>query len=116
MLRTPAPATAGSLAEQLGLATPEFQDVELAPVVFRRARAKITAGKPTQREMLVSATAVEALVGSLGFASASAMFAAAFGVLVDEALLVIASLSEIEAGGAVCGYRLVLREAVKLEV
>ena len=38
LLRVPAPAVAGDVTEQLGLATPEFQDVELAPVVFRRAR------------------------------------------------------------------------------
>ena len=31
MLRMPALASAGDVAEQLGLATPEFQDVELAP-------------------------------------------------------------------------------------
>ena len=38
LLRMPAPATAGDVTEQLGLAMPEFQDVELAPVVFRKAR------------------------------------------------------------------------------
>lgn len=116
MLRMPAPATPGSAAERLGLATPEFQDVELAPVVFRKARAKVAAGKAAVREMLVSAAAVTALVANSGLASASAMFAAAFGVLVDEALLTIESVSEITAGGAICGYRLLLREAVALEV
>jgi len=116
MLRMPAPATPGSAAEQLGLATPEFQDVELAPVVFRKARAKVATKKAAEREMLVSATAVKALLGSSGFASASAMFAAAFGVLVDEALLTIVSASEIEAGGEICGYTLLLREPVVLGI
>ena len=37
MLRLPAPAVPGDATEQLGLAVPEFQDVELAPVVFRSA-------------------------------------------------------------------------------
>lgn len=116
MLRMPAPATPGSAAEQLGLATPEFQDVELAPVVFRKARAKVAMEKAAKREMLVSATAVRALVANSGLTSASAMFAAAFGVMVDEALLTIESVSELAAGGAICAYRLLLREPVALEV
>ena len=116
MLRMPAPAIPGSAAEQLGLAVPEFQDVALAPVVFRKARAKVGAGKATLREVLVSATAVTALVTNSGFASASAMFASAFGVLVDEALLTIVSFSEIEAGGVICGYRLLLCEPVAIEI
>ena len=40
MLRIPAPAIAGDTAEQLGLATPQFQDVELTPVVFHNTAAK----------------------------------------------------------------------------
>ncbi len=115
-LRLPAPAVPGSAAEQLGLAVPEFQDVELAPVVFRKTRAKVAADKPAQREMLVSATAVIALVANSGIASASALFASAFGVLVDDALLTITSFSEMEAGGAICSYRLLLREPVAIEV
>jgi hypothetical protein len=116
MLRMPAPATAGSAAEQLGLATPEFQDVELAPVIFRNSRAKVALGKPAQRELLVSATGVNALAGNTGFSSANAMFSDAFGVLVDDALLAIVSATELEAGGAICAYRLLLREPVALEV
>ncbi len=116
MLRLPAPATPNSAAEQLGLAVPVFEDVELAPVIFRKARARLAAGKPAQFEMLVSATAVVALVADSGVASASALFASAYGVLVDDALLTIVSLSEMEAGGVICGYRLLLREAASLEV
>jgi hypothetical protein len=116
MLRMPAEAVAGSAAEQLGLATPGFQDVPLEPVAFRRSRAKIDEGKPMQAELLVSATAVKALLGDVGFASAGTMFAAAFGVLVDQVLMTIVSASEIEAGGTACGYRLLLREPIALEV
>lgn len=116
MLRMPAPAIPGSTAEQLGLATPEFQDIELAPAVFRKARAKVAAGKAAQMELIVSAAAVTGLVANSGFASASALFATAFGVLLDEALMTIVSASEIEAGGSICGYRLLLREPAALEV
>jgi hypothetical protein len=116
MLRMPASAVAGNVGEQLGLATPEFQDVPLGPVAFRRSRAKIVEGKATQTELLVSATAVKALLGDDNFASAGAMFAAAVGVLVDQVLMTIVSASEIEAGGTACGYRLLLREPVALEI
>ncbi len=47
------------------------------------------------------------------FASADALFASAFGVLVDDALLTITAATELEAGGAVYAYRLALREAIR---
>ncbi|MBS1822552.1 MAG: hypothetical protein JST61_11360 [Acidobacteria bacterium] len=111
MLRTPAPAMAGDNTEQLGLATPQFQDIELAPAVFRKGPGRAAKDGTLQRELLLSATAVEALTGSGGFAAANALFATAFGVLVDNTLLAIAAFEEIEAGGSVCGYRLTLSEA-----
>ena len=110
MLRIPAPAIAGDTAEQLGLATPQFQDVELTPVVFHNTAAKTTSGKATQRDLLISATAVEALTGSQNLASVRELFDSAFGVLIDDALLTIVSANELEAGGQVCGYRIALRE------
>jgi hypothetical protein len=112
MLRLPAPAIAGDSAEQLGLATPLFQDIELSPAVFRKALASTTKDGRYQRELLLSATTVAALTGSHNFASADALFATAFGILIDDTLLSIVSAKEIEAGGVPCGYRLTLREPV----
>lgn len=112
LLRMPAMAGAGDVTEQLGLAQPQFQDVELAPVVFRSARAKVVEGKAPQWELLVSGRAVQTLTGSLGFAAAESMFAAAFGVLIDGVLMTVASATAAEAGGAAYLYRLVLRAPV----
>jgi hypothetical protein len=109
MLRIPAPASAGDITEQLGLAVPTFQDVELAPVIFRSARATIAEGKAAKWELLVSATTVQTMLGSLGFGAAEAIFAAAFGVLVDGVLLTIESATAAQADGAAYLYRLVLR-------
>jgi hypothetical protein len=109
MLRMPAPASAGDVTEQLGLAVPQFQDVELAPVVLQR-------GSAAGREMLVSANAVNALVGSMGYSAASVLFADAFGVLVDEVLMEVESVAETEVSGAAYIYRLMLREPVALRV
>ncbi len=116
LLRMPAPAGAGDIAEQLGLETPQFQDVELAPAAFRKARAAGTGSGKEDWELLVSATAVQALVGSLGYSAASALFSTAFGVLIDGVLLTIVSATESEALGQPYVYRLWLREPVANEV
>jgi hypothetical protein len=106
MLRMPAPAVPADAAEQLGLATPAFQDLPLAPVVMRASRAESTA---TKHELLVSASAIEALVGSLAYASASVLFANAFGVFENDTLHEIVSASAEEANGEPYIYRLFLR-------
>jgi hypothetical protein len=121
LLRMPANASAGDTTEQLGLAVPEFQDVELAPVVFRKARQAASAltvavDKATRWELMVSATAVQKVVGSLGYSAASVLFATAFGVLVDGVLMEVISDTEAEVFGAPYVYRLVLRAPVALVV
>ncbi|MDP9040228.1 MAG: hypothetical protein M3O02_13315 [Acidobacteriota bacterium] len=109
LLRIPAPAVAADPAEQLGLATPQFQDLPLAPVVFRKARASAPPGKPPRSEMLVSASIVTRLAGSQSFASASALFASALGVLVDDVLFEILASTEEQVFGQPYVFRLVLR-------
>jgi hypothetical protein len=121
LLRIPAQANAGDVTEQLGLAVPEFQDVELAPVVFRKARQaasalSVTVGEAAKWELMVSATAVQALVGSLGYSAASVLFATAFGVLIDGVLMEVESATESEVCGVPYVYRLVLRAPVALIV
>lgn len=109
MLRMPTPAVPADVTEQLGIATPTFQDLPLAPVAFRKARAVVAIGKAAKWELLVSATVVDGLVGSLAYASASVLFADAFGVLSDDELLEIESATEEQVFGQPYVYRLVLR-------
>jgi hypothetical protein len=119
MLRVPAPAVPADPTEQLGIATPLFQDLPLAPVVYRKARATLAEGKPAKSELIVSASAIERLVGSLTYASASILFANAVGILAgpatdfgadtDAELLDIVSASAEEAYGQPYVYRLILR-------
>ena len=118
MLRMPAPAVPADPTEQLGIATPTFQDLPLAPVVYRKARATLAEGKPAKSELLVAASAIERLVGSLAYASASVLFANAAGILAgptgpdasaDSDLLEIVSTSAEEAFGQPYLYRLILR-------
>jgi hypothetical protein len=105
LLRYPAPATAGAEAEELGLATPEFQDMELAPAVFRKMESTAT--------LLVAATAVSALVTSLAFDSAEVLFAVAAGVVVEGVLYVIEkSVASLAMGEPYC-YCLTLKAPVR---
>jgi hypothetical protein len=116
MLRLPSPGMVGDVTEQLGLAVPQFQDVELAPVAFRKARGTTAEGNAARCELLVSATAVKGLVGSLGYSAESVLCARAFGVLVDGVLMEIESATESEAGGMPYVYRLQLRTPAALMV
>lgn len=108
LLRMPAPAVPADVTEQLGIAVPLFQDLPLAPVVYRKARATVAIGKRAKWELLVSATAVRKIVTSLAYASAGVLFATAFGVLSDDELLEIGSATEEQAFGQPYLYRLVL--------
>ena len=117
LLRAPAPANPDDDGEQLGLAVPQFQDSPLRPVVYRRVRPKLSsvANTPAQYELLVSVTAVNALIGTQAFDSAETLFAVAFGVLIDGDLMQIESATTSEIGGAPYLYRLLLRAPLALQ-
>jgi hypothetical protein len=108
LLRMPAPASPLA-SEQLGLATPYFQDVPLAPVAFRKARTPMTPGKAARTELLVSATTVEATTGTLDYNSAATLFAEALGIVIDDELFAIESATTEQAFGKPYLYRLTLR-------
>ena len=121
LLRMPANATAGDATEQLGLAVPEFQDVELAPVVFRKTRQAASAlsvksDKGARWELMVSATVVEKVVGSLGYSAASVLFATTFGVLIDGVLMEVVSATQSELFGTPYVYQLELQAPLALAV
>jgi hypothetical protein len=109
MLRMPAPAVPADVAEQLGIATPTFQDLPLAPVVYRKARATLAAGEAARYELLVSAAVIKGIVGSLAYASASVLFATASGILCGDELMEIVTASEEQVFGRPYVYRLQLR-------
>ena len=114
LLHIPAHAIPGDIGEQLGLAFPEFQDVAIGPAVFRKVRPRLasaTKERPADSELLLSASAVLQVVGSLAYGSADVLFASACGVVVDGATLEITSVTSAEAFGSVYLYRLGLRAA-----
>lgn len=101
LLRVPLPAIAGEEGEQLGLAEPQFHDVELDPCVFRKVGST--------DELLVSAVAVQKAVGSLEFDSAHVLFATAAGVLVDGVLFLVGDVTALQSGDAAICYRVGLK-------
>lgn len=107
MLHVPSPAVPGDLGEQVGLSLPGFQDVALGPVAVRRVLAGSGAKTAAAEcELLVSATAVERLLGSLAFNSAAILFASAASVTVGGTMYRIVSAVSTELFGAVYLYRL----------
>ena len=104
LLRIPAPAIAGAQAEELGLATPAFNDVVLGPVVFRKAESTA--------KMVVSASVVKGIVGSLAFDSVDVLFETAVGVVVDGVVYVIEGCVASRAGREVYCHCLSLRAPV----
>jgi len=112
LLHIPAPAVPGDIGEQVGLATPLFQDAPIGPAILRKVRPKIatfTTERTAESELLVSASAVAKIVGSLGYDSADVLFASACGVLIDGELMEITSATSVEGFGSVYLYRLGLR-------
>jgi hypothetical protein len=105
LLRLASPAVPGDEAEQLGLATPGFQDVELAPAVFHKAN--------NVHKLVISASAVAAVVGSLEFDSAEVLFETAVGVVIDEVVYEITNSFSSQAMGVAYCYWLELQLPVR---
>jgi hypothetical protein len=115
-LRVPMAATPSDDSEQLGLATPGFQDVELGPVAFRKARARLGVVEVPRYELMVSASSVKGLVGSLGYESVAVLFQVIAGVVVGERLLFVESCTASQVAGEIYCYRLGLRGPAGLVV
>lgn len=105
LLRIAASAVAGNDAEQLGLMTPLFQDVVLGPATFRKA--------DSVAKLLVSASAVLEVVGSLGYDSANVLFEVAIGVLIDDLLYEITNCVAQQSMGRPYSYCLTLKPPVR---
>ena len=108
LLRLPTNAVAGSDSEQLGAASPSYEDIPLSPAVFRRLRPKLRAGAANQYELLISASSVQAQLGLMELGSTDQLFAMAVGVFVDGELMLIVAAAEAEAFGCPYLYRLIL--------
>jgi hypothetical protein len=111
-LRFPVPAAVAVDAEQLGLSTPQFQDMPLSPAVFRKARIAMVEGEAGKYELLLSPSAVANAVTVQQVASADVLFAMASGIAVNGVLFLIEATSFTEWLGNVCLYRVLLRESL----
>lgn len=102
VLRMPGLAVSGSDAEQMGLGTPQFQDVPLGPAAWRKVGVDST--------LLLAAAGVVELMASQGFASAETLFQTAVGVVVDGVLYGITNCEPIARAGVPCAYRVSVKE------
>lgn len=109
MLRLPTNGVAESDGEQLGQAVPSYEDIPLSPAVFRRLRAELKDGMVNRYELLISASSVGVQLGLLQLSSTSQLFGMAYGIVVDEELMLIEAAAEAEAFGKPYLYRLILR-------
>lgn len=107
-LRYPMVAQSGQDLEQLGLSAPAFEDVPLGPAVFRRLHAAIGKDGTTKYELLISASAVNAQMATLGLSSIAELFAAALGMVVRGSLLGVLGVTASEAFGQAYLYRVQL--------
>ena len=101
-LRLPSPAVPADDSEQLGLATPLYQDTPLEPVSFRKADSATIV-------LLVSATAIKAIAGILAFDSVDVLFANAVGLVIDGVLYRIESNATSQSMGEPYCYCLTLK-------
>ena len=107
-----APLTTDSTdAGQVGVNSPNFQQLPLSPATFRKIRVAMQEDQLSRYELLISATAVQQQVSALQLASADALFDTAAGVEINGTQFVIESRSVSETLGQVYLYRLFVREA-----
>ncbi len=100
-------------AGQMGVNTPGFMQLPLAPAILRRVRPEMAEGEQPRYELMVSATAVAAQVSALQLSSADALFAMCAGVIAGGRQFLVEAASGSEVHGSAYAYRLLLREAFR---
>lgn len=108
-----APAVGDSSdAGQVGANAPNFQELPISPVVFRKTSAALQKNGIAQYELLISAAAVDQQVSALELTSADALFHNAAGVLINGTQFVIQAHSISECLGHAYLYRLLVTESL----
>jgi len=107
-LRLPIPSASAATQVELGLATPQLQDVPLAPAAVLPLNS--AADARLRYELLASASATDAAAEAFGLTSAQDLFNSAVGVVFNGKLLRIERLAVDIFGGVVSLYRLTLTE------
>jgi hypothetical protein len=101
-LQISAPGTAGDPSEELGLVTPQFQEVELGPAVWRKLGST--------NVLLVSACSVAVLAGTLASSSVVEMLEGAAGIVVDGTTFAVESVVAQSVGAEPVYFTLTLRQ------
>lgn len=110
LLRVTGPGTDTSQSE-VGLASTNFVDIAVSPVVMRKLRPTWQEGGECKWELLISATSVGQQVSAFDLGSAQALFDMTLAVTVAGQDYLVESIAANEAFGQIYVYRLLLREA-----
>ena len=109
MLLLPGLPGDGTDAGQLGVDAPNYQQLTLAPAIFRRTRPTMTDNQSAKYELLISATAVAQQLSLLQLATADALFSMVAAVQVAGLTLLVEEWACTASLGMPLVYRLLLR-------
>lgn len=110
VLKIPQPAVAGSISEELGLAVPLFDAIELFPVVLREVSSnRGVTNSGGQWELLTEAGALGAAAGSLEHNDVLLFLTTVAGVVADDVCYEIVDVGYSGVGCVPYLYRLALR-------
>jgi hypothetical protein len=101
-VRVPVPPVMGEDVEVLGMGTPRFQMMRVAPAVVRRDAKDV--------QVLVAAGVLEQVLGVRGLGAVRASLQAAADVLVGDEVWLLTGVDAVEIAGAACLYRVTLRQ------
>lgn len=104
LVRLPSPPLAATPGEELGLPSPEFNDIAMEPCVVRMR-------SDGSRELLVAAPTLEVALGVSDSDAARATLAGAAFVQVGSDLLLLRQVEALTVQGRAYLYRLLLRES-----
>ncbi len=108
-LRFPGVPSGSSDAAQLGLASIATEDVVISPAVVR-PKSPASSANAQRYELLLSATAIAAVMIDRGYDSEAALFNAALGAVVNGVLLRISSFSTELIGSTPVLHRVIVSE------
>jgi hypothetical protein len=108
-LRLPGVPPGDATSVQLGLSAIPVEDVPVSPVVILPLPADVRSGA-LRYELLMSASAVDALAEARGLDSAATLFNSSLGIVHGSSLLHISGLAVEVFGGIVTVYRVTAGE------
>jgi hypothetical protein len=112
-LRLPAGAD-GGMQRELGIIAPVYQEIELAPVIVRETRSQdpkatersVRASQASEIEVLISSSALDALIPAFGVADGSSFLELVRQVVYGDVVFAVTQVSAERFAGVAYMYRI----------